>query len=128
MRIEQIFNGLESLSQLCHNQSITAKTKYAHDLWDDMDSVATEAFALLKTHPEAQPNEQNGDGWISVNDKDNPPPEAKKVIAYLKLSGGDIIETAYYMGDDGWYYTGWEAPHHGVVTHWRPLPAPPKED
>lgn len=57
MRIEQIFNGLESLAQLCHNQSITAKTKYAHDLWDDMDSIATEALALLKTHPEAQQNE-----------------------------------------------------------------------
>lgn len=57
MSIEQIFNGLESLARLCHNQSITSKTKYAHDLWDDMDSVAAEALALLKTHPDAQPNE-----------------------------------------------------------------------
>lgn len=57
MSIEEIINGLDSLAQLCHNQSITAKTKYAHDLWNDMDSVAAEALALLKTHPEAQPNE-----------------------------------------------------------------------
>lgn len=57
MSIEQIFNGLGSLAQLCHNQSITAKTKYARDLWNDMDSVATEAITLLRTHPEAQPNE-----------------------------------------------------------------------
>lgn len=34
---------------------------------------------------------------------------------------------AYYMGDDGWYYVGIEAPHHGVVTHWMPLPLPPEE-
>lgn len=87
-----------------------------------------EAIAMLRTHPDAQPNEPQGDGWISVEDKDNPPPEAEKVMAYLKFRHGDLRETAYYMGEDGWYYTGVEAPHHGVVTHWRPLPDPPKEE
>lgn len=97
-------------------------------VWNTHRKALREAVAKLRTHPDAHPNEPQGDGWISVDDKDNPPPEGKKVIAYLKLSDGDICETAYYMGEDGWYYTGWEAPHHGVVTHWRPLPKPPKEE
>lgn len=83
--------------------------------------------AAERAHKDAQPNEPQGDGWISVEDKDNPPPEAKKVIVWLKLRGGDICDMAYYTGEDGWYYEGWDAPHHGVVTHWRPLPEPPKE-
>lgn len=75
------------------------------------------AISLLRTHPDANPSEPQGDGWISVEDKDNPPPEAKKVIVWLKLRGGDICDMAYYTGEDGWYYEGWDAPHHGVVTH-----------
>ena len=60
---------------------------------------------------------------LSVEEK--LPVEAKKVLCVLALSGGPMVETGYYMGDEGWYYTGIEAPHHGVVTHWMPLPEPP---
>ena len=58
--------------------------------------------------------------------KERLPAEAKKVLCFLALSGGQMVETGYYMGDEGWYYTGIEAPHHGVVTHWMPLPEPPE--
>lgn len=67
---------------------------------------------------DSPPNE-----WLSVEEK--LPVEAKKVLCVLALSGGPMVETGYYMGDEGWYYTGIEAPHHGVVTHWMPLPEPP---
>ena len=61
--------------------------------------------------------------WVSVEER--LPVEAKKVLCFLGLSSGMMVETGYYMGDDGWYYTGIEAPHHGIVTHWMPLPEPP---
>lgn len=61
--------------------------------------------------------------WVPVTER--LPVEAKKVLCFLALSGGQMVETGYYMGDEGWYYTGIEAPHHGVVTHWMPLPEPP---
>ena len=62
--------------------------------------------------------------WIHVTER--MPVEAKKVLCFLALSGGPMVETGYYMGDEGWYYTGIEAPHHGIVTHWMPLPEPPE--
>ena len=62
--------------------------------------------------------------WIPVTER--MPVEAKKVLCFLALSGGPMVETGYYMGDEGWYYTGIEAPHHGIVTHWMPLPEPPE--
>lgn len=62
--------------------------------------------------------------WIPVTER--LPVEAKKVLCFLALSGGPMVETGYYMGDEGWYYTGIEAPHHGIVTHWMPLPEPPE--
>ena len=62
--------------------------------------------------------------WIPVTER--LPVEAKKVLCFLALSGGPMVETGYYMGDELWYYTGIEAPHHGIVTHWMPLPKPPE--
>lgn len=62
--------------------------------------------------------------WIPVTER--LPVEAKKVLCFLALSGGPMVETGYYMGDELWYYTGIEAPHHGIVTHWMPLPEPPE--
>ena len=64
--------------------------------------------------------------WIPVTER--LPVEAKKVLCFLALSGGPMVETGYYMGDEGWYYTGIEAPHHGIVTHWMPLPEPPESE
>lgn len=55
MEIWQLINGLHSLAQLCHNQSITAKTKYASGLWDDMDSIATEALNIVKAKNPKEP-------------------------------------------------------------------------
>ena len=63
--------------------------------------------------------------WILVTER--LPVEAKKVLCFLALSGGPMVETGYYMGDELWYYTGIEAPHHGIVTHWMPLPEPPEK-
>ena len=62
--------------------------------------------------------------WVSVEER--MPVEAEKILCFLELSGGSMVETGYYMGDEGWYYTGIEAPHHGIVTHWMPLPEPPE--
>lgn len=62
--------------------------------------------------------------WIPVTER--LPVEAEKILCFLELSGGSMVETGYYMHDGGWYYTGIEAPHYGAVTHWMPLPEPPE--
>lgn len=89
--------------------------------WDNRDRDTVERFVsnMPTIDPEAQPPR-----WIPV--KERMPVEAKKVLCFLALSGGPMVETGYYMGDEGWYYTGIEAPHHGIVTHWMPLPEPPE--
>ena len=81
-----------------------------------LDQVLHDIQAMPTLTP---PNE-----WVSVEER--LPVEAKKVLCFLALSGGPMVETGYYMGDEGWYYTGVEAPHHGIVTHWMPLPEPPE--
>lgn len=127
MSIEQIFNGLESLAQLCHNQSITAKTKYAHDLWDDMDSIATEALALLKTHPEAQPNQP-----LTLEE-------------LRKMDGQPVwVKDLHYSDYSGWWIIGWSPNGYCVLASamrahmgysvenygidWIAYRRPPKED
>lgn len=61
-------------------------------------------------------NEPKGDGWISV--KDSLPEPCLNVLIYDE-NGETEIDA---IGSDG-EWMGWNA-----VTHWRPLPEPPKEE
>ena len=62
-------------------------------------------------------------GWISVDDK--LPEPWKQVLIY---SRHDFCESAFYIGIPGKWRVTW---NHDMldadsVTHWMPLPAPPK--
>jgi hypothetical protein len=59
--------------------------------------------------------------WISV--KDRLPEEEKEVLCYLGNALGKGIVVAFRRHGD-WYFDGWKCP---TVTHWMPLPEPPKE-
>lgn len=67
------------------------------------------------------PDDANDAGWISV--KDRSPGNHEPVFIHSMANG---IMTAIYttsgnwVGDDGYYVDD--------VTHWMPLPEPPKED
>lgn len=60
--------------------------------------------------------------WISV--KDRLPEEEKEVLCYLGNALGKGLIVAFRRHGD-WYFDGWKCP---TVTHWMPLPEPPKED
>lgn len=63
--------------------------------------------------------------WISV--KDRLPECGKRYLAQIiePHFGAKIIDILWY--DSGiWVYDG--MPVHANVTHWTPLPEPPKED
>lgn len=67
-------------------------------------------------------NHQLNDGWISIFDVDNPPPKNEFVLV---TDGFDVttsrIETFF---EDGEWLVAFENPD---ITHWQPLPQPPKE-
>lgn len=74
-------------------------------------------------------NEAQGAGWISVEDRlpEDPAPvaDAEFLPEYIVLiKGAQVATVIHYDGGGKWYYGGDYYP----VTHWRPLPEPPKEE
>lgn len=62
--------------------------------------------------------------WISV--KDMLPEPGQKIIAVFRDSGGLMVDQARYR-DDMFDFSGWCNVQMESVTHWMPLPKPPKE-
>ncbi len=63
--------------------------------------------------------------WISAN---TPPKKSNDVIVVTK---DGTIFMAQFLRDDGWRFyfsdVGLDKSKYRVVTHWMPLPEPPKE-
>lgn len=61
--------------------------------------------------------------WISV--KERLPDKRGKylVYGYLPLSNLNVFEIATYENDGKW----WTAARTEIITHWMPLPGPPKQ-
>lgn len=115
MKIEKVIKQLESI--LDHVCSMAASPD-ADEIWKE-DSDALE-FALP--------------GWISVKER---LPDDKKdgetVLAFVSgkphknITLCHALMTARYFPGEGWVvneYPEWENP---TITHWMPLPEPPKE-
>lgn len=63
--------------------------------------------------------------WISVNDK--LPENIRSVLVWDSVDN-DVF-TGYYCKYNGWTVDGfYDVEYHFNVTHWMPLPEPPKED
>lgn len=63
--------------------------------------------------------------WISVEDE--LPSDHKNVIVYANDIVMSWVETAWY-GDDFWHDAEGEECYIPDVTHWQPLPDPPKQN
>lgn len=61
--------------------------------------------------------------WISV--KDGLPPEIERVLVCCESSDGGFIRDAYRKGEQ--WMRAFREPVVWNVTHWMPLPQPPKE-
>ena len=68
--------------------------------------------------------------WISV--KDRLPAHRQEILTYWSESDQIQVQRYYlqYGGDGPWWMFGWQ--NHllskGRITHWMPLPDPPKGD
>lgn len=81
--------------------------------------MSADALALIERLEAAQPR------WISVKER-LPPPETKiYLIASHSPDGEQIIKTSIWDWDEIGETGDWI--NWNVVTHWMPLPEPPKE-
>ena len=64
--------------------------------------------------------------WISVKER-LPIDRLKKYLVAFRDANGSIVDMARYFPSDGWTCDNWDVPQD-LITHWMPLPEPPKED
>ena len=64
--------------------------------------------------------------WISCKDR-MPPDRTAKYLVTFREAAGALVDVAKYFPGDGWFCEDWPVPSH-EITHWMPLPEPPKED
>lgn len=114
MSIEEIIESLDNHASMLDNMSRhQAKTGKS-----SMADVCRAAIALLRTHPDARPN-----GWISVKERLPEP-----IVDVLALHRDDMTGEPYICIEWVDHEKEWIFNHRGPVTHWMPLPKPPKED
>lgn len=71
--------------------------------------------------------------WISVKEglpeepKENDP-YRKSYLVYLNKSFGCKYATWVYLGDGEWWWEELDETLTDAVTHWMPLPEPPKSE
>ena len=63
--------------------------------------------------------------WISV--KEQPPKDGQKVIATFRDGEDVIVDQARYRNGE-FDFADWEYVWDEIITHWMPLPEPPKEE
>lgn len=65
--------------------------------------------------------------WISLKEKY--PPKDTYVLACRGAHIGAMRDVYYYEGEDIWEdsYGYWQTAENEGITHWMPLPEPPKE-
>lgn len=81
--------------------------------------IARDALACIQQLEAQQPR------WISV--KERLPENGQKVIATFKNEGGVIVDQARYSNGE-FDFASWAYVWHENITHWMPMPEPPKEE
>ena len=70
-------------------------------------------------------SDEDNDWWISVTE--GVPKDCEKILIFWEEHSEPMVDTAFWQKDakrfDAQHWTGME----GKITHWRPLPEPPKE-
>lgn len=83
------------------------------------DVAFYQAIKIIREEPPA--DVQSVDRWISCKDK--MPDDGVNVLIY---EGNCMISLAWYDKDMGYFYTC-DSDYSLDVTHWQPLPEPPKD-
>lgn len=94
------------------------------NVWQDAVNEACRMGAAALRALDAQEKQESFGEWISV--KDRLPENDTRVLAYCK--DRCIHDMKWRWADNAWYDKGSAAVYlAGFVTHWLPMPEPPKE-
>jgi len=75
----------------------------------------------------------SGDGWVSVEDRlpSGTVSSSVDVLAYVPDEKDHVenrVEVLNYWGENGWWGLNFHSRRVNGVTHWQPLPEPPKDN
>lgn len=96
------------------------------DLVEAADRIANQNTHILALQKEIEDLRAQLPRWIPVTER-LPDDPVKKVLIFVPHTHGNIVDVGRYLGADGWVLEGWYLTQTSV-THWMPLPEPPKED
>lgn len=129
--LNKMFDSYLMIDKMCLDTIITVDGKQV-TLRDRLDEITDRKIALLTAIDALEQNpgveEEHDNGWISVKDR-MPDDKRRYLICTVSRRRVDI---AYYQ-PTGDKYSNHEPFWQGssrrftAVTHWRPLPEPPKE-
>lgn len=94
--------------------------KAAQDQLADASKVMTDHILGMEKMVDAN-SSNNSNGWISVKDR-LPEPSDSYLLVTQKYREQRQVEYAKFENGS------WRASGIGIVTHWMPLPEPPKEE
>lgn len=120
---EEIEKGLETCIGKCTGNK--PHCPY-HSCGDGcMDSMHRDAIALIQQIEAQVPK------WSDA--KSNPPKKSGKYLVWIKCEKGTWAEEGDYAAEEAeWshdrYHDGFAEVSTDFVTHWMPLPEPPKEE
>ena len=90
------------------------------------------AYGTLREKHISLLKQNGGREWIPVGER--LPEDDGDVLAIVSgyptpnITLEDVMVVATFCGEEGWYigeYPDWDDP---IITHWMPLPEPPKEE
>lgn len=99
-----------------------AAQEHAHAALEEAEAKMQELQDQLADADKVMNSLNNSDGWISVKDR---LPDSTPMVLAMCIDG---YELAYYGNYGKGQWTNTLGTEHLNVTHWQPLPEPPKEE
>jgi len=119
--IDIIYENVSELEKRCDAEQLNA-TYAISEFAEVKHKVSQHIKTILKSIPK----------WISVDDR--LPDDDVNVLVFAPATIGDdaIAMTSYTHNMHGYNIEGWRSPwqyffYDHTITHWMPLPEPPKE-
>ena len=115
------------MSRLIDADALLAKFNKKSDIWTALtDEKTANDFALYCKVADAVEEMPTVGGWISVKDR---LPEGEDDYLVIQHAHKPTVTLAWYSGDEnGWQAIDGSFYADGIVTHYMPLPEPPKEE
>lgn len=119
---EEIRKGLE----YCGADKPCGECPYRKEVDSCIGMIARDALSYIR-QLESQISDlgKKVPKWIRV--KEQPPKDGQKVIAVFRDGGGVIVDQARYSNGE-FDFADWAYVWDENITHWTPLPEPPKEE